>query len=552
MAGGESENSYYKGNDEIMMETEPLQVAPSQNELLCFDVLHRLAERGVTEFCICPGGRNSLFVSALENQPNVSTYYWFEERSAAFFALGRMKATGCPVAVMTTSGTAAGELLPAAMEAYYCGLPLILVTADRPRRFRGSGAPQTAEQVDLYGKYVELSIDLAEGDVLEMDRWDGKRPLHINVCFEEPLKGGASHSIFLDPTQYALPSLKYDFSEAEKSLSLFLDQAKYPLVIVSTIPFEAKEEVAQFLKRLGAPVFLEGVSGLREHSLLRDLRIQRTHGIWTTAEKNQYPIDGILRIGGVPTVRLWRDLEDKKNAINVCSISDRPFSGLSWGSINVVDLKSFFCCYSLSKEKFYPSKRWLQQEESYKHQLQVLFHEEPLAEQTLIHQLSVKIPKEARIYLGNSLPIREWDAFATTESRGYECYASRGLNGIDGQVSTFLGLCSSNRSNWGIFGDMTMLYDMAAPWILSQLSDISMTIVIINNFGGKIFERMFPSRRMLNCHSLSFQGLASLWNLHYLHSCSLEESLESSRHLLLEITPDDGATKRFWKRLEAL
>ncbi|MEI6415395.1 MAG: thiamine pyrophosphate-binding protein, partial [Pseudomonadota bacterium] len=150
---------------------------------LTLDGLHRA---GVRELCVCPGARNAPWIQSLAEPPCPFAVTWFfEERAAAFFALGRIRATGRPVAVLTTSGTAAGELLPATMEAYYAGLSLVLMTADRPRRFRGSGAPQTAEQPGLFGIYCRHGVDLATGDVWDPGGFNNAGPVHVNVCFED-------------------------------------------------------------------------------------------------------------------------------------------------------------------------------------------------------------------------------------------------------------------------------------------------------------------------------------------------------------------------------
>jgi len=135
-------------------------------------IIERVRGLGVVDFCICGGSRNAPLIVALE-----TGYTFVDERSAAFFALGRAKRDGKPVAVITTSGTAAAELLPAAVEAFYSGLPLILITADRPARFRGTAAPQSIEQVGLFGVYAATNIET----------WNRRTPLHINVEFDEPL-----------------------------------------------------------------------------------------------------------------------------------------------------------------------------------------------------------------------------------------------------------------------------------------------------------------------------------------------------------------------------
>ncbi len=136
-------------------------------------VIERVRGAGVSDFCVCGGSRNAPLIEVL----GTDVYAFTDERSAAFFALGRAKRDGKPVAVVTTSGTAAAELLPATIEAFYAGVPLVLITADRPARFRGTGAPQSIEQVGLFGDYATT----------EVDRWNRRSPLHINIEFDEPL-----------------------------------------------------------------------------------------------------------------------------------------------------------------------------------------------------------------------------------------------------------------------------------------------------------------------------------------------------------------------------
>jgi 2-succinyl-5-enolpyruvyl-6-hydroxy-3-cyclohexene-1-carboxylate synthase len=138
------------------------------------ELIARVRALGVEEFVVCGGSRNAPLIVALADS---RTFSFVDERSAAFFALGRSKRDDKPVAVVTTSGTAVAELLPATVEAYYSGTPLVLITADRPARFRGTGAPQTIEQVGIFGSYVATAIE----------NWNRRQPLHLNVEFDEPL-----------------------------------------------------------------------------------------------------------------------------------------------------------------------------------------------------------------------------------------------------------------------------------------------------------------------------------------------------------------------------
>lgn len=139
-------------------------------------ILELVQSFGVQECCVCAGSRNSPLIVAFARS-DLRLYSFFDERSAAYFALGRAKLRARPVAVITTSGTAVAEMLPATIEAHYSGVPLVLISADRPGRYRGTGAPQSIEQEAIFGPYA--ARDAAA--------WDRTAPLHINVPFDEPL-----------------------------------------------------------------------------------------------------------------------------------------------------------------------------------------------------------------------------------------------------------------------------------------------------------------------------------------------------------------------------
>ena len=140
-------------------------------------LVEQVRELGTNDFCACAGSRNSPLLAILGSLTDASVFSFVDERSAAFFAIGRTKLSGRPAAVVTTSGTAVAELLPAVVEAYYSALPLVLITADRPSRFRGSGAPQAIEQIGIFGSYAATTLD----------GWTRSTPLHINIEFDEPL-----------------------------------------------------------------------------------------------------------------------------------------------------------------------------------------------------------------------------------------------------------------------------------------------------------------------------------------------------------------------------
>ena len=140
-------------------------------------LIETMRSEGVTTFSVCAGSRNSPLLAVLGDLRDVEVLSFVDERSAAFFALGRSKRDDRPAAVVTTSGTAVAELMPATIEAYYSSIALVLITADRPARYRGTGAPQCIEQDGIFGVYAATTLE----------QWTRRAPLHLNVEFDEPL-----------------------------------------------------------------------------------------------------------------------------------------------------------------------------------------------------------------------------------------------------------------------------------------------------------------------------------------------------------------------------
>ncbi|RYZ68182.1 MAG: 2-succinyl-5-enolpyruvyl-6-hydroxy-3-cyclohexene-1-carboxylate synthase, partial [Proteobacteria bacterium] len=269
-------------------------------------ILIDLAETGVEEFVFCAGARNSPLVMALDRAKGIKAYSFFEERSASFFALGLARASGRPVAVITTSGTAAAELLPATIEAFHTGVPLILVTADRPRRLRGTGAPQAIDQTGLYAKFVAAEFDLELGGEFELGEWQKRAPVHINICFDEPLIDGTLEEFHIGTSYedtFVGSSRCTSTTSAEWAsvrLARFMKMPGDLMVLVGTLESNRERAtVSTFLRELGAPVYLEATSGLREDQSLGMIALRSGDKILPKALKD-YGIKRVLRLGGVP------------------------------------------------------------------------------------------------------------------------------------------------------------------------------------------------------------------------------------------------------------
>jgi 2-succinyl-5-enolpyruvyl-6-hydroxy-3-cyclohexene-1-carboxylate synthase len=291
------------------------------------------------------------------------------------------------------------------------------------------------------------------------------------------------------------------------------------LILIGGLAERHRNHVRQFCIASNGPVYAEPLSGLREETRLDHLRIRNERML------ARGKFTRVIRIGNVPTLRYWRDLD--RIDVPVTHYSDLPFAGLTRGEVSPIE--ELRACRASLDEDFLARDR--EKSASFER----ILEEESQSELAMMRALSEQIPPGARIYLGNSLPIREWDLVATRQPKNFTIEANRGANGIDGQLSTFFGWCRGD-NNWCIIGDLTAIYDMNAPWVVPQL-DAKFRIVIINNQGGKIFRRL-PLRRIElieNAHDLHFDAWAKMWNID-----------------VIELRPDADASRRAWEKYDRL
>lgn len=496
------------------------------------EIIGKLLELGCREFVVCGGARNAGLVAHLEAGEGLKVWRHFEERGAAFFALGRSKDTGRPCAVVTTSGTAVAECLPAVIEAHYTCVPLIVLSADRPVAFRGSGAPQVIEQDGLFGSYA----------VADPESWDGHGSLHVNVPLGE--SSGTYESWKAEVGEFLPRKLPFEV----RALRDFLDEGIFRGIVamVGGLEPEDREEVFYFLKDLGIPVIADVNSGIRE--VLGPLLIPEQ-----TLKGN--PPGRILRLGEVPVGRFWRDLEEM-NSTEVLSICRNGLPGLARES-QVIRGEVARVIRGLGPvEAIGDVRDDLAKARPLLARTEERLESFPDSEQGLVSLLSVYATTGESLYLGNSLPIREWNEYGQLETPYARVFANRGANGIDGQVSTWLGATAHCEGAWGVFGDLTALYDLAAPALLEQVQQSGRVLVVINNGGGRIFERLprlsglSDKQRdaIIQPHQVSLKSWAEMWGMDY---CRLErredfDALEAGdRTLLVEVVPDEAQTTGF-------
>jgi 2-succinyl-5-enolpyruvyl-6-hydroxy-3-cyclohexene-1-carboxylate synthase len=496
--------------------------------------------KSISYFIICAGSRNIPVIERLSKDTKNRLIPHFDEREASFFALGLAKKVGQPVAVVCTSGTAVSECHSAVIEAFYSGIPLVIISADRPKRYRGTGAPQTIEQKNIFGNYIEHSIDV-EDEMIDFDsiQVPSDKPSHINICIEDV---GQKISTPVQNSQ-----------KETTSIQNFLENKKQPLVILGELSSKDQKAVEQFLLKLGAITYAEAPSGLRELKRLEQILIKGSDRVIKKAlEKDKF--DCVLRLGSIPTLRSWRDLDNAQ--IPVLSIDSKPFSGTPRGHLITGDISEILLDATLGSPITIDDE--VKQLDARGHrELHRLLYEYPLSEPSLFYSLSHLIHSNDSIFLGNSLPIREWDLASSRKTAHPIITVQRGTNGIDGQLSHFFGNLDGNRHNWGIFGDLTTLYGLNSFWILKEFPSVPVTIIVINNNGGDIFRRLpqlkssfkeNPTLESLitNHHHLDFSNVAKMWGLDFERMTTFTKPLRTLGKSLIEVNPDPTQTNKFW------
>jgi len=509
-------------------------------------ILSKAVEAGVGEFVVCGGARNAVLLEVLaqmETAGKVRVWSHFEERSAGFFALGRTMETGKPCAVVVTSGTAVAELLPAVVEGFYQARPLVLITGDRPELFRGSGAPQAVEQVGIFSEYA----------CTDLETWDGMLPLHLNVELEEAFEIGNADFAKLEVGEFSLDLGRPNVGALARWIR---ERSMRGLVVmIGELESREQEEVFHFCEALDAPVVPDATSGLRE--ALQHLVLV---GADLVLKKN--PPSKILRLGGVPSGRFWRDLEDLPK-VDVWSVCRNGLRGLG-REANVLQGSLDRILPAIGDvEEIGDGSGLLEGVEGRGQEIEEALETFPDSEPGWMRTLSVFASIGESVYLGNSLPIREWNTFAQWERPVQNIRANRGANGIDGQISSWLGASAEEENAWGIFGDLTALYDLAGLKMLGQVKCHGRVMVVINNGGGQIFslvprlEAMSETAKkwMAAETPADFRTVAQMWGMDYLKVSRADEfdGVEGTeRATLVEVVPDSAQTTRFWELLNRL
>jgi 2-succinyl-5-enolpyruvyl-6-hydroxy-3-cyclohexene-1-carboxylate synthase len=482
------------------------------------------ARNGVAHAVVCPGSRSAPLAIALAAEPRITLHVRLDERSAAFTALGIGLATGAPALVLTTSGTAAAELHAAVVEADLASVPLLVCTADRPPELHGVGAPQTVEQRDLFGTALRFRCDPGFADVSSRSWWrsvasrivieatrgpKGPGPVHLNLPFREPLVGDPSRGGGIAPGRasgrpwHLAPEPPRAPTE-EMLAALTGDSGELPArgLIVAGARCGEPDALLALSRTLGWPLLADPSSGVRRpeegviamaDALLRSASFVHEHrpdvvlrlgGAWASKPVQTYLGDaarGGARVVAVDPHGAWRDPERSADVLLRGDPSAYCRTLLERGGRG--GRASGPAAEEAERGTWWG--QWVTAEAQVRAALGDL-SSDPLDEPSLAHRVFAALAPDTNLVVASSMPVRDLESFALPRPSPPRVFANRGANGIDGVVSTALGIAlGSGRSTVALVGDLAFLHDVSA--LVGEPSSVPLTVVVADNRGGGIF-----------------------------------------------------------------
>ena len=553
----------------------------AQNEEWAGTLIDALVEQGITYFCCAPGSRSTSLALSVAAHPKAYFSIHFDERAVGFHALGYAKASGRPAAVLTTSGTAVGNLLPAIMEACNDKIPLILLTADRPPELRDCGANQTCDQVKLFQNYVRWQVDLPCPDARIPNRYlsgtiaqavamatsSPPGPVHLNCMMREPLfsshlppsKKSTSHVAFAHPQLHPSKETLEYWVEA-------LSPHKQGIILAGSGTTGCLDAILALAERLQWPIFADILSAPRTQANHPCLITHFDPILKRKAASTQ--VGAIIQFGDrfvSKTLSLWLEQQKPEFFLHVSEHTMRqdPSHLLTHRLHASPSLFTSGLLLSLGQRE---EDTWLTSfkrlDQACKQALQEFFSScQTLTEPGLIWEIASTLPESWALFFANSMPIRDANQFFSPQHT--QCgpiFGNRGVSGIDGNIATLSGIAQgADRPVLAVLGDLSLLHDLTS---LSYLRKSAHPIIlcVVNNGGGGIFSFLPISQKkevfeefFATAHNTSFALAAKLFDLPYFHpksSSELRDVLASARHsCLVEITTDRSENVRIHEQI---
>ena len=459
-----------------------------------FSFASELYAYGVREVVISPGSRSTPLALVFEAHPNIKTWIHPDERSAAFFALGLIKGSEKPVAILCTSGTAAANYTPAIAESQISRLPLVVLTSDRPHELRSVGAPQAINQVNMFSNYVNFQFDLpiADGSEHTIDTINyqmqiasqylygpHRGPIHFNLPFREPLTPDLEMTENLKSEHKILPHYQknIDIQDIKNVL-----KDKKGLIIVGDMQHQAVDQILTYATIHDLPILADPLSQLRKFN---HPNVITTYDLLYRSHLN-IDADFIIRVGKPVISKKLNQWLTRTNAFQILVQNNDKIDVFPTPPHISYEISANDFFRSLVNEPTVNRKDWIERWQSIEAQSRKAITQhmsQATDESAFVSTLIQKLTKDDALFVSNSMPIRDVDNLLFDSE--VEVYANRGANGIDGVISTALGMAVHKRVTL-LIGDLAFYHDMNGL-LMAKLNDIHINIVILNNDGGGIF-----------------------------------------------------------------
>lgn len=449
---------------------------------------------GVREVVISPGSRSTPLAIAFEAHTNIKTWIHPDERSAAFFALGLIKGSERPVAILCTSGTAAANYTPAIAESQISRIPLIVLTSDRPHELRSVGAPQAINQVNMFANYINFQFDMPVADgsqeMLNTINYQmqiasqylygpHRGPIHFNLPFREPLTPDLEMTENLKSEHKILPHYQknIDIQDIKNVL-----KDKKGLIIVGDMQHQAVDQILTYATIHDLPILADPLSQLRKFN---HPNVITTYDLLYRSHLN-IDADFIIRVGKPVISKKLNQWLTRTNAFQILVQNNDKIDVFPTPPHISYEISANDFFRSLVNEPTVNRKDWIERWQSIEAQSRKAITQhmsQATDESAFVSTLIQKLTKDDALFVSNSMPIRDVDNLLFDSE--VEVYANRGANGIDGVISTALGMAVHKRVTL-LIGDLAFYHDMNGL-LMAKLNDIHINIVILNNDGGGIF-----------------------------------------------------------------
>jgi 2-succinyl-5-enolpyruvyl-6-hydroxy-3-cyclohexene-1-carboxylate synthase len=552
-----------------------------------------LARCGVQHACTSPGSRSTPIVLSLARESRIRCWSHIDERCAAFFALGAAKASGRPVVLSCTSGTAAANYAPAVIEARHAGVPLIVLSADRPPELRDVGAGQTIDQLKLYGDAVKWFVEVGVHDAdAERMRWirtlacravftalDGRPgPVHLNFPLREPLvldaplleedpgfsgREGGAPWVTIDRRQRVTGTLE---SEHVFRRTVFVAGALGGGSDAEAL--RRGEALARFAARARTPLLADPLSGARSGPAAiahYDLLLRRG-GVGDALAP-----DVVCRVGELPTSKPLRTWLAGLDHVHQLQFADDSSWHDPTGQIfqqRIAPLGALF--EAIERDRVIPDDsdwldRWLAADAVAKDTIAETIATEELSEPRVAQLLGQALPAEATLFIASSMPIRDVEEFVAVRPDPPRMLSNRGANGIDGTVSSAFGAAAVTGGPVVLLiGDVAVAHDIGGLLAARRLG-LQLTIVLLNNDGGGIFHFLPVASQadafeehIATPHGLDFAHAARLYGCGYQRietatalADAVTACLNGAGTTILEVRTDRAANRELHRAVEA-